>query len=145
MKKMMLTLAIGICTLSAFAGEEKVSSKVLNAFNTEFTTAQKVEWTLANNFYTAKFTFNEKYVFAYYSTEGDLLAVTHYVTPVELPIALQNSLKKNYAEYWVTDLFEIAKDGTTNYYITIEKADKKIIMQSSAGTVWNVFRKIKKV
>jgi hypothetical protein len=45
MKKMIMTLAIAISTLSAFAGEENVTPKVLDAFKTKFKTAKEVEWT----------------------------------------------------------------------------------------------------
>ena len=45
MKKIIVTLAIALSTLSSFAGEVKVSSKVLDAFKTEFASAKEVIWT----------------------------------------------------------------------------------------------------
>lgn len=145
MKKMLLTLAIAISTLSAFAGEEKVKPEVLNAFKNEFNTAKEVEWTVGSNYYMATFNYNDKYVFAYYSLEGVLLGLSHYISPADLPMALQNSLKKDYCDYWVSDLFEVAKNGKTEYYITLENADKKIVLQSSGGNDWEAYKKIKKV
>ena len=41
MKKMILTLAIAVSTLSAFAGDENVNQKVLDAFKTEFIYCQR--------------------------------------------------------------------------------------------------------
>ncbi len=145
MKKMLLTLAIAVCTLSAFASEKNVTSVVLNAFNNEFTTAKEVEWTAGNGYYKATFIYNNKYVFAFYSTEGELLGLTHYLSPVDLPLSLQNNIRKDYNDYWVSDLFEVVKDGTTSYYLTLEKADKTIILQSSGGNEWSTVKKIKKV
>lgn len=145
MKKMLLTLAIAVSALSAFAGEEKVTSIVLNAFNNEFTTAKEVEWTAGNNYYKATFKYNTMYVFAFYSTEGELLGLTHYLSPVDLPMSLQNNIQKEYKDYWISDLFEMVKDGTTSYYITLEKSDKTIILQSSGGNEWSTVKKIKKV
>ena len=49
MKKMIVTLAIAISTLSAFANDENVNQKVLDAFKTEFTTAKDVEWSAGSN------------------------------------------------------------------------------------------------
>ena len=144
MKKMMLTLAIIVSTVSAFAGEEKVAPKVLDAFKSEFNTAKEVEWTVASTYYMATFTYNDKYVFAYYNEDGVLLGLTHYISSAELPMSLQSSLKKAYNDYWVSDLFEVAKNGTTNYYITLENADKKIVLQSSGGSDWSAYRKIRK-
>jgi hypothetical protein len=144
MKKMMLTLAIVISTLSAFAVEEKVNPKVLDAFKNEFNTAKEVEWTVGNTYYMATFTYNDKYVFAYYTVDGILLGLSHYISPAELPMALQNNLKKNYSDYWVSDLFEVAKNGKTEYYVTLENADKKIVLQSSGSNDWQGYRKIRK-
>ena len=142
---MLLTLAIAVSALSAFAGEEKVTSTVLNAFNNEFTTAKEVEWTAGNNYFKATFKYNNMYVFAFYSTEGELLGLTHYLSPVDLPMSLQNNIQKEYKDYWISDLFEMVKDGTTSYYITLEKADKTIILHSSGGNEWSLVKKIKKV
>jgi hypothetical protein len=144
MKKMILTLAIAVSTLSAFAKEEKVAPLVLNAFNKEFTTAKEVEWTIGSNFYIAAFVYNEKHVFAYYNAEGHLLGLTQYISPDTLPMTLQSSLKKDYGEYWISDLFEVAKDGTTAYYITMENAEKKVVLQAIGGDGWSVYKKIRK-
>ncbi|MBC7872725.1 MAG: hypothetical protein H7Y01_01945 [Ferruginibacter sp.] len=143
MKKMIVTLAIALTTLSAFASDENVSQKVLDAFNTEFATAREVEWTVGSNHYKATFTYNGKHVFAYYNENGELLGLTRYLSPVDLPLALQNNLKKNYEGFWVSDLFEVAKNDETNYYITLENADTKIILKSS-GNSWSNYNKIKK-
>ena len=73
MKKMFVTIAIAISTLSAFAGDVNVNQKVLDAFKTEFATAKEVEWSVGSNYYKATFVYNDKYVFAYYNEIGDLL------------------------------------------------------------------------
>ena len=144
MKKMIMTLAIVISTLGAFAGEEKVSPKVLDAFKSEFNTAKEVVWAVGQEYYKATFTYNEKHVFAYYNADGELLGVTRYLSPVDLPINLQTSLKKNHSNLWVSDLFEVAKNDGTGYYITLENADTKIILKSTGGSEWTAYQKIRK-
>lgn len=145
MKKMILSLAIALTTLSAFAaGEENVNQKVLDAFKNEFNTVREVEWAAGADYYRAAFVYNEKYVFAYYSTEGDLLGITRYISPADLPMNLQISLKKKYNSYWISDLFEVAKNETTSYYITVEDADTKIVLKSTGGSDWSVFKTVKK-
>lgn len=143
MKKMIMTLAIAVSTLSAFAGEETVTPQVLNAFKSEFSTAKEVAWTVSADYYKAAFTYNDKHVFAYYSTEGELLALTRYLSPDDLPLALLNNLKKNYSEYWISDLFEVAKNEGTNYYVTLEDADTKLVLKAS-GNTWVTHQKTKK-
>ena len=145
MKKMILSLAIALSTFSAFAaGEETVNQKVLNAFKNEFATAKEVEWTATDDYYKASFLYNESYVFAYYSPDGELLGMTRYISPSDLPIHLQMSLKKKYSNYWVSDLFEVAKNNATSYYTTIENADATIILKSTGGSEWSVFKTVKK-
>lgn len=143
MKKMILTLAIAIATINAFANHGQVNEKVLSAFNTEFTTAKEVSWTSEEGYFKAAFNYSGKYVFAYYNEQGELLGVTRFISPTDLPILLQNSLKKNYEGYWVSDLVEIAKNDGTSYYITLENADTKIVLKS-ADNSWSNFSKSKK-
>jgi hypothetical protein len=146
MKKMMLTLAIAISILASFAAnEEKINQKVLDAFNNEFAAAKNVEWVTGSNYYRASFVYNEKHVFAYYSTEGDLLGLTRYISPADLPMNLQIGLKKDASGYWVSDLFEVAKNEITAYYITLENADEKVIFKSSDSSSWEEFKTVKKV
>lgn len=140
MKKMILTLAIAVSTLSAFAGDDNVNQKVLDAFTTEFTTAKEVEWSAGSNYYKATFNYNGKYVFAFYSENGEMLGLSRYLSPNDLPFALQYNLKKGYEGYWISDLVEVAKNNDTNYYITLENANKKIVLKSSDNS-WSVYNK----
>jgi hypothetical protein len=144
MKKMMLTLAIAVSTLGAFAREANVSEKVLKAFTTEFNTAKDVEWTIGSNYYMASFQYNEKYVFAYYTEEGELIGLSRNMSPADLPLNLQTGLKKDYAAFWISDLLEVAKNEGTVYYITLENADTKIILKASGGNGWSQYKKVKK-
>lgn len=143
MKKIIVTLVIALSSLSVFAGEGTVNQKVLDAFKTEFTTATEVSWTQGDNYFKATFNYNGKYVFAYYDANGELLGMTRYISPVDLPLSLQSSLKKNYEGYWISDLFEAAKNNSTNYYVTIENADTKIVLKSEDNS-WTNFSKTKK-
>ena len=135
-----------IVSLSAFAKEErKVSPKVLNAFNTEFTTAQQVEWTVTSDFYKADFDMNGQKVSAFYDTDGALLGITRNISSAQLPVSLQSSLKKNYSNYWISNLFEVANNNGTSYYVTMEDGEKKIVLNSTAGSDWHTYKKDRKI
>jgi hypothetical protein len=145
MKKMILILAVAVSTLSAFAGEETVNSKVLNSFKAEFNAAKDVVWTTGANFYTASFIYNNKYINAFYDTEGGLIGITRYLSLLDLPMNLQITIKNNYGSYWVSDLFEVSKHESTSYYITLENADTKVVLKSYGGSDWSSFKKVKKI
>lgn len=139
-----MMLAIVFSTFSAFAGED-VNQKVLNAFNAEFNSAKQVEWATGSNYYRASFVYNNKHVFAYYNMDGEFLGMTRYISSMDLPIGLQTSLKNDYADYWISDLLEVAKNGGTAYYVTLEDADTRLVLKSAGGNDWEVYSKTRKV
>ena len=141
MKKIIIMLAVTISSLAAFAGEENVNKKVLNAFSQEFAGAKDVKWTTNETFYKASFVFNGQYVYAFYQLDGELLAMTRNISSLDLPISLQTSLKKGYDGYWISDLFEISNNEGTKYYITMENADSKLVLKSTNAGDWTSFKK----
>lgn len=148
MKKIILSavFALLLATSSLFAAEApEVNAQVLNAFKTQFAGATGVEWSTGSNFYKASFLYNNNYVFAYYNTEGEFMATVRNISSVNLPMMLQTNLKQNYDDYWISDLYELAKNDGTAYFITLENADQKIILKSSGGTEWTLHKKSGKV
>jgi hypothetical protein len=57
---------------------------------------------------------------------------------------LQTNLKNNYSNYWISDLYEVAKPENTSYYITLENADQKIVLKSTGGSNWTIHKKSNK-
>lgn len=145
MKLFLFTLAalLSFGTLKSNAQDIQVSASVVNAFNHAFKNAADVMWKDGGNFYKADFTLNGQYVTAFYNTEAKLLAVTKNISPVQLPITLQNNLKTQYEDYWVSELFELSDENGTSYYATVEDGDSKITLKSY-GTSWSTFKKGRK-
>ncbi|HYC39810.1 MAG TPA: hypothetical protein VEB63_04915 [Chitinophagaceae bacterium] len=150
MKKTIVTLALALFGIGAMAGtpvipenKERVTEKVLQAFRDEFSRATEVEWTAADNYYRAAFVYNDRHVFAYYNPDGELIGLSRYISPADLPARLQSNLWKSYPDYWISDLFEVVRDTGNAYFLTIENADTKIILRS-VGLNWTVYQKIKK-
>ncbi|MET0463864.1 MAG: hypothetical protein ABW007_11955 [Chitinophagaceae bacterium] len=141
MKKIILTLAIAISSMVVFAKDVKVSTVVLTAFNIEFGEAKDVQWSAGTGFYKAAFVYNEQYVTAFYSFDGQMLGLARNISSLDLPMNLQTSLKKDYADRWITELFEVSNEEGTHYYITLEQADSKITLKSSNGSKWSVYKK----
>ena len=144
MKKLIMLLAITISTLSAFANDEKINQKVLHVFQTEFTTAKDVRWVTTSDYVKAEFLFNDQHVNAFYTMDGELLGITRNITSLDLPMNLQTGLKKSYADFWISDLFEVTRSDSTGYYITLENAENVIVLKASADNEWSVFKKTRK-
>ena len=136
MKKMMVMLTLLTLTATfAFAGE-KINKAALNAFQSEFVGATDVTWTASRDYYEVTFTFNEQKLFAFYNNEGEFMAVSHFISSMQLPHHLKETLKRSLDKYWLTDLFEIGNGDTTGYYVTLENSDKKIVLRSTDGSNW---------
>ena len=130
---------------SAFAkDEETVNQQVLNSFRQEFADAKDVAWQNNRDFVKATFSLNDQVMFAYYSQAGELLAITRNISSDKLPISLLTSLKKNYSDFWITDLFEMVANGDGTYYVTVQNADVEVVLKSNEFGSWELYKKAKK-
>jgi hypothetical protein len=142
----MKRLVLAVITFLSFsfvtyANDVEISTTVLQSFNKSFKNASEVKWTSIDQYYKADFIFNGQNVCAFYSNDGNLMAVTRHLLSTSLPVALQANLKTGYEEYWISDLFEISNEQGTSYFITLEKSDVKLILQSASGTEWSVYKR----
>ncbi len=135
-------LALGF-TQPTFALDREVSPGVLKSFQTTFTAAKSVEWTITPTMYKARFELNAQVVTAYYNAAGTLVGVTRNITSHQLPLALQTSLKKGHEAFWITELFELSSEEGTAYYATLETAEQKVVLKSTLNG-WTQYSKDKK-
>ncbi len=124
--------------------DDKVNKTILSSFSNQFEKAADVQWTKAAGYYKATFNWNGQYLTAFYDDNGESIAVSRNVLPKELPLILQTNLADDYNSFWITELFEYSTKDNNKYYITIENADKKIILESVNNSYWEVFKKSSK-
>lgn len=129
--------------LSSFAHTGEINENILRSFNNQFAGAQDVNWEEGKSISKVTFRLNGQVMFAYYREQGELVAVTRNIISSQLPITLLADLKKNYQDFWITDLFEISADDNTSYYITLQSADQMLVLKSSGMQGWQMFKKIK--
>ncbi len=148
MKKRILFLSLAMMSLTAFSFADvapaSVSKYVVTSFNKEFSNASNVQWVSTKNYVKAQFSVNEMVLSAYFNRNGELIAVTRNLSPNQLPLELQLSLRKNVSKNWVSDLFEIQTEAGTSYYVTIENADQVTVLKSEGTNGWQLFQKEKK-
>ncbi|NII24676.1 hypothetical protein HB364_06285 [Pseudoflavitalea sp. X16] len=147
MKKSILTwvLLLTVGLSSTFAHKlENVNEQVISSFKKDFASAQDVSWEKTKEISKATFKLNDQVMFAYYAEDGNLLAVIRNIVSGQLPINLLSDLKKNYANYWISDLFEMAADNSTSYYVTVQNGDHSVVLKSIGSTGWETFKKEKK-
>lgn len=140
-------LALGLLlTLGSFANTTGniVTDKVKSAFSEKFNDAKEVSWNTTSSYVKASFRLNDQAMFAYYSTEGELLGISRNLTSTSLPIRLTSELKKATLNSWITELFEYSSEDESAYYATIENGDQKMYLKSSLNNNWTVIKKEKK-
>lgn len=139
-----LAMLMGLSTTFANTNKDIVNEKITSAFRKEFSAAKEVSWENKKSFAKATFRLNDQVMFAYYAQDGSLLALTRNIQSGQLPLSLQAEMKKSYANYWITSLFEIVAASETNYYLTLENGEQTIVLQSTGSLGWSVFKKEKK-
>jgi hypothetical protein len=127
----------------ATAQDTNIAASVTTAFHTSFKDATQVQWSQSGSHYKATFHLNGQYVTAFYDQAATLLGVTKNISPVQLPVTLQTSLKASYDGHWISDLFEVSDHNGTAYFVTVEDSDTRITLKSIAGT-WSVYKKSRK-
>jgi len=141
----LLTIAASFFAQTSSANDEVVSATVLKSFQSSFANAKEVDWSFNQNLYKASFTLDGLYITAFYNSDGSLIAITRNINSSQLPIALQATIKKDYTGLWISDLFEIANEEGTSYYITLENADSKLVLKSTNNAAWTKFQKRQKI
>ena len=127
---------------STFATPTDDSNKTVEvAFHKDFKKAQLMASEVKTKFTKLTFKLNDVVMCAYYSDNGQLLAVTRNITSSQLPIQLLLEVKKNYSDCWITDLFELTGDGASNYYITVENTNQRITLRSNGTDHWDLYEK----
>jgi hypothetical protein len=147
MKKRILLLSIVLISFTAFsfaADAPAISKNVISSFNKQFSNAKDIKWENKANFVKAQFTMNEVVLTAYFNLNGELIAVTRFISPNQLPLELLTSIKKAHPGTWVSDLFEIQTESGTSYYATIEDADQIIVLKSEGINGWQIYQKERK-
>jgi hypothetical protein len=147
MKKTILALAVMLTTglTSAFANKgEEVNQRAISSFSKDFLSAKNVSWQQQKDYAKATFSLNNHVMFAYYNQDGELLAVVRNVLSDQLPIHLLTEIKRNYGNFWVSELFEMATEDRTTYYITVENSQERRVLKSDGLDQWTLYKKEKK-
>jgi hypothetical protein len=138
---MMLTVGM----TSAFARRnDEINNQIATSFSKDFATAKEVKWQKTSKYIKATFTMEGEVMYAYYKDGGELIGIVRNILSDKLPINLMTGLKKNYTSYWISELFEMASEGQSNYYVTLESADETLVLKSTSTNEWSVYKRTKK-
>jgi len=132
-----LLLTVGVT--SSFATPNDKTDVIKASFRKDFKKAELMEMEAGDSYNKLTFKMNDMVLYAFYTDNGELLAVTRNIKSNQLPIQLLLDLKRDYANYWITDLFEFNGDGSNSYYVTLENADTSITLRASSSDNWQLY------
>jgi hypothetical protein len=133
-----MLLTIGITSSFATPADDK-TDVIKASFKKDFKKAELMNLESNPNYTRLTFKMNDMILYAFYSDNGELLAVTRNIKSTQLPIQLLLDLKRDYANYWITDLFEFNGDGTNCYYVTVENSDTTITLRATGSDNWQTY------
>lgn len=158
MKKIFLTIAtIGLLGTSVYAADggkkaEKttvVSFSVKSEFDSTFSEATNVSWTVTSNVQKATFTLNDVKMTAFYNLQGEYLGVTQDVAYSALDDKAQKQIAAKYADYNVGEVIKLTTaDNETNsdqtvYFVDLTgKTDELLVRVNTSDDVF-FFQKVK--
>jgi hypothetical protein len=124
-------------TTSASSGNDVI----IAVFHKEFRTADVIQVEQKKDYTKVTFQMNGVVMFAYYTADGDLMAVVRNILSTQLPIRLLMQLKQSHPDCWITDLFEMDHDGQTIYFASLENSDLKLTLRSAENSSWETYQK----
>jgi hypothetical protein len=139
MKKIILSIALVFAAGigATFAQSSKTVSRYVQAsLIKNFSSAKDISWKETKNYNEATFTIDGQVLTAFYTGNTHPFAISRNISTTQLPLLLLGEIKRNYADYWVSGLLELMIDGHSEYYITLENADKKTILKSDDASHW---------
>jgi hypothetical protein len=144
-KTLLLVLFLTAVSSFSFAGAANdLSPRLRTSFQHDFKNAHLIGTEIHENFIKVTFTKDNNILFAYYATNGKLLGVVHNMLSNELPLELQMSLKQNYGDYWITELFQINGDDESGYFVSLQNGDEILNLRSTPDQGWEVYSSTRK-
>lgn len=146
MKKLLiLTLAVIALGTSAFADtNKKTNYNGAGHFNSTFTAATEINWSSDANFEKVSFLENGIKKEVFYTLQGELIGSAKTFAFDKLPkSALQTiTTKYTYPEFQLQDVIEFENaDGDNTYFVSMDNANMKIVLEISVYGQVTVFSK----
>jgi len=121
-----------------------VNESVRTNFNKEFANASEVDWSIRPTLLKVTFKLNDQVYFAFYTKDGERVALARNILSSQLPLSLHNEIRQSYNEFWISDLFEVDGKEERAFYITLENAETTVTLRSAGLDGWVTYKKTDK-
>ncbi|CAN5608306.1 hypothetical protein BH10BAC4_BH10BAC4_14060 [soil metagenome] len=127
MKKLVIIALLGLGVGQVNAQTIKASdvpAAVKTAFAKAYPAAKDVKWGKEDGSFEASFDHNKKDMSVLLDVMGMIKEVETEIEKSELPKAVQETLKKDFADHKVEEAAKIVSNGVTTYEAEVEKGEK---------------------
>ncbi|MCU7551659.1 hypothetical protein OCK74_21240 [Chitinophagaceae bacterium LB-8] len=135
-----LTVISSLFANNSFATDD-INPAVIKSFHRTFKDATEANWSVSEDRYKVQFYLAAQQITAYYDKQGTLLFVVRNISSFQLPLLLQAEIKNKYVNYWISNLYEESGVNGTDYYVTLENSDTKVVLKSYSHAGWSVQQK----
>ncbi|HEY4968172.1 MAG TPA: hypothetical protein VII28_17320 [Puia sp.] len=145
-KILILTTSLVLILSASYArsSANPVPKYLSTAFANDFSRARDIQWESYNGYYKVSFEDMGKAAYAYYTKAGEFMGFAVHLSADKLPVALRTMINEQYPGYWITELYQFTIDTTAGFFVTLENADRKIMLKAEAGETWSLFAQEKK-
>ncbi len=127
MKTIMIISLLGLSVVQVNAQKMKESdipSVVKAVFQKSYPAAKEVKWSKEEGLYEVEFKNGKTEMSVLMDQAGTVKEVENEIKKSELPAAVQESIKKDYAGYKIEEAAKIVSNGITTYEAEVEKGEK---------------------
>lgn len=145
MKKFIIIAATAFVSMASFANVDPVNGRVLEAFRSSFADAKNVEWKSLDEsgLFQATFNYQNSELSAFYSEEGEMVAVARYINKNNLPIMVTKAIQERFSEHAIQTAIERISYGATTYHVTLNSPKSSLMVVVSPSGELSVSKKIK--
>ena len=132
-------MMVTILSQSSQAAEPTATPNVVHAFETTFQNAEDAQWSVVENLYKVSFKMDNREMFAYFNSKGELVVVAKYLKIAQLPKAAQKKLSVAAQGYTISEVFEVNDGEESKFYATLTDGSTKKVVEST-GSSWSTFK-----
>ena len=128
-------LLVAFSTTSVFA-QSHTPSLVVGSFEHKFINAENSSWSAVSDLYRVDFSLQNQTLTAFFNADGELVASSRNIIPMQLPISLNASLEKDFGKYTIASLFEVDEFDEVRYYAKLSNQKSGILLKSTSYGDW---------
>jgi hypothetical protein len=145
MKKILIAtlLTVTVATNAFTADEKKINVNILEAFESQFEEASKVQWSLNSEYVKASFEVDGVKRDAFYNYKGEYIGLSRKIKLEDIPVQAKRTFAKRYSDYTVKEAIRFEGNEESAFFVSAENDKYSVILKITSAGV-SVYKKTSK-